>query len=398
MAFILKEPCETSKGIVVFTHKELRCLQVKNSLFTKLYQEIKQHYFIAVHWGHYCLYKQANPIIDFHLAGPGTLKFEKGVHEYHILLCSRNFIPDVFKPMHIEKFWDVINISRASKLKKLEDFLQVIRKAYDKGRLLKVLLVMPALKSSHPDAYSNLYQQYQTLFNEHEKEYFTFMWLNEQCEMFPLPRQTLAYFINASKVFALFSEKEGESRVIAEALMCGVPVLARKNLIGGGLDYLNPENSCLFTDLDQAAEQLISMSQYPEKYRFDATKIVDELSEKASIKKLKTALIDFYRYRGETFMGELNFENLDRTLPGHILSLPSYLRAAQTNDLKSELAAYIYMESLCGRKTGTASLIKVCFALLPAKIKKLVIKLPVFIKSLIPSALKRAIKKAIGRL
>ena len=83
------------------------------------------------------------------------------------------------------------------------------------------------------------------MFSETERQNITLTLLSPLGNPFPLSEQAISDFMNLSKVFTLFSDKEGESRVVSEALLCGLPVVVKKDILGGATDYLNIQNSTL---------------------------------------------------------------------------------------------------------------------------------------------------------
>ena len=77
--------------------------------------------------------------------------------------------------------------------------------------------------------------------------------------MFPYGALDIARLYRASRSFLLCSQREGESRVIHEALLSGTPVLARRDLIGGGLDHLDEANSQLYGTVEELASLMIGI-------------------------------------------------------------------------------------------------------------------------------------------
>ncbi len=354
MPFILKEPYENSKGVIVFTHKERPYLEARIPRLSNAIAKLRDKYVVGMHWGHYHADVEEIPFVDFHLAGKGTLAFRHGVKARHIPFCSRNFTPSCFKKMQITKYWDIINISRPLKLKNLGQFFYVIRKIYDKHYDLKVLLICPSPERMVEDEgfYAQIYDDYEHMFSQRERENFTLMMLKGYGYPFPLSQQTIAYYYNASKIFALFSDQEGESRVIAEALLCGLPVVVKKHLRGGGRDYLTEENSRQFSSLDEACESLIELSQNYEKYKFDTLPLQKQLSEVYTTESLRKEIMVVFAELGLEFKGDLDLYYLDRKLPGHYITLPISLREKLTNDLNSRKSFLIYLRSLVGDSAG----------------------------------------------
>jgi glycosyltransferase involved in cell wall biosynthesis len=363
MPFILKEPYRKSKGIVIFTHKDRRYLETGSQPLADALINLRKTYVIGMHWGSYHDEVDEIPYVDFHLAGQGTLRFKQGVKARLIPLCSRNFTPACYTPNDTAKRWDILMVSRPLRLKNLDQFFQVIRKAYDRGHYLRVLLICPRPERMTPDGYwyHEIWQEYMSTFSEEERGYFTFLLLTGNYP-FPLSQETMVYFFNASKIFTLFSNREGESRVIAEALLCGLPVVVKKDLIGGGRDYLTPYNSRQFTTLDEACEIFIDLTENYSEKCVDVSDLQRELSESFTRQSLQAAIESIFAELDLELEGNMDLDQLSRKLPAHHLSLPSRLRSSATNDLKSLGSALIYLKLLAGAKPSQLEMIKLHLA------------------------------------
>ena len=350
MSFILKKPQGKSKGILIFTHKEILWVFNENALLRRLLFTVKNLYLIGLHWGHY--HENVGEIIglDFHLAGPGTLKLKEGVKARRIDFCSRNFAPSCFKSNENQKkFWDIITIGRPIRLKNLREFFESIRICYDQGRNYRVLAICPCMKDleSNPNNYQELVGDYHKMFSDEEREKFQLMLLDRSHYPFPLSAETLAYFYSSSRLFTLFSDQEGESRVISEALLCGLPVVVKAHLRGGGRDFLDHSNSILFDGSPAGASNAFTevLENYT-KWNLDNSILRKNLSEDYSTQSLVEELQKVYNDMELPFEGEMDLKALDRKLPSHILTLPPSLRLAGTNDLKSSWAAAQFLAIL----------------------------------------------------
>src|SRR6186997_1213324 len=97
MPFVLKPATPTSKGVVVFTHKELPFLEDSGRALVKARERLRERYVVGVHWGHFHDDVGEIKAVDFHLAGPGTVRFRAGTAVRRIPLCSRNFTAACFR-------------------------------------------------------------------------------------------------------------------------------------------------------------------------------------------------------------------------------------------------------------------------------------------------------------
>src|SRR5712691_11492075 len=103
MPFILKEPADDSPGIIIFTHKEQRWLGTGVRPVVDALRRLRERYVFGMHWGAYHANVDPPSLIDFHLAGPGTVTFARPVRRFP--LCSRNFTPACFRAQDVPKFW-----------------------------------------------------------------------------------------------------------------------------------------------------------------------------------------------------------------------------------------------------------------------------------------------------
>jgi hypothetical protein len=148
-------------------------------------------------------------------------------------------------------------------------------------------------------------------------------------------------------VFTLWSDIEGESRVIKEALMCGLPVLVKAHLRGGGLDFLNADNSRQFSSTADGAERMLEMLEHPERFHVDAASVADQIGETANIPRFVAAVRALFDAAGVPFDGELDTEDLSRKLPSHAEQLPRDMCYPGTDDLRSAEAVLRFVRGVC---------------------------------------------------
>ena len=334
MAHIFKKHTKDSKGIIVYTHKEIghsRWLDKVDSL-PILGDEIAEKYFIGINKAgapepFYNVHKN----ISFFMSSPGQVRFF-GRQPMLIPFNSRSFLPEFFKPRGQEKYWDIINVSRNDPVKHLDVFLQAVRSLYDSGKMYRVLLVVPSeddeLKEGSP--FPKIVEYYENNFSMKEKEYFTMIKLTPEFSGQGLSMRTIAHFYNSSKVFCMLSHAEGESRVIHEALVSGLPVVCFSKLVGGGRDFLNSQNSVQFDDYSRLPEALsVAVDNWDKDLHVDVEEVSKLLSSSKTIPALKKYFKQLYSHHGEVFSDEeslLNTDYLNLRLPGHYLNVPWYDR------------------------------------------------------------------------
>lgn len=334
MAHIFKIKAETSHlkkalfghkktGIIVLTHKEKRWVE-NNPLALNIIREINQDYFIGIHYGHRMEGMHRSDFEDFCMGAKSVVEFS-GLEPFRIPLNSRAFTPSFFRNMGIPKFYDLINISRNITLKKLDVFLNAVREIYDQGYDYKFLLIVPTSENEVDDGnfFLDIVEKYNHMFSRKERENFTLIRLSGEHGFLGISPLTISYLYNSSRIFSLLSPGEGESRVIHEALLCGLPVVCYSGLYGGGRDYLDESNSLQFDSYDKVAETFVkAIKSYPS-FSVDSNALSRELSENYSIENLHQYFETLFNNEKVNYDHELeNLDYLNLRLPGHFTDVP----------------------------------------------------------------------------
>lgn len=330
MAHILKHPSRDTKGIIIFTHQEtnwffpltksikslLRNLKSGGRPDEKIYNKIRKNYFIGLHVGADPKKINLDVDCDFYL----TTNDSKPVNTkiLQIPLTARNFTPEYFTKQNYNKYWDILNISSIHKDKKLDLFLKSIKKIFDLGYDYKVLLITREHKTKLPHFYNSLMDDYYSLFSSKERNNFVILQLSPQTQFPGLSQGALPFFFNSSKVCTLFTQVEGGSKTISEALCCGVPMVVKNDLFGGGRDFLNETNSLFFDTYENAHEALIYAVKNYDKFKTNPELSQEYVGEKQSIKKLYEYFNTLYQQHGQKFDGELiNMDKIHLRICGH---------------------------------------------------------------------------------
>jgi glycosyltransferase involved in cell wall biosynthesis len=331
MALLLKPFRDGEKGVIVFTHKEIDNGSVsmrQESRVLKRLETLRDRYMFGVHIGGAVPLFPAFDALDFYLAPEsvqfvrhttlaGKRLFTRTVEVCHIPLCARSFLPASFGKEQCPKQFDIIMIARAAVNKHLEEFFTAIKKIYAAGKEYRVLLIS-ADPNVHSDGAVDLAELYYGRLTARERDLFSVMYLSSRMSMFPLPSSTISFLMRSSKVCALFSMAEGDSRNVHEALMADMPVVVCRNMIGGARDNLNAGNSVQFSDFGDAHEALIEAVEKHSFFQGIRAKIEPLCSEAHSIPRLENALKELFQRKGLAYTpGGLHSENLSLTLAAH---------------------------------------------------------------------------------
>jgi len=251
------------------------------------------------------------------MAAPGTANILDG--KTQVPLNSANFTPKVMKNKNYSKIWDLISVSKSAKGKNIDKLFTSIREIYDLGINIKVVLVVASnLKEPSNRHYTDILYDYNTIFSEAERENFVLIKTDPETGFKGLSTNFLADLMNLSKVFTLFSQVEGESRAIKEAQLCGLPVVVKSDLMGGGRDYLNGDNSMLFSEYSDASKTILEAINNVDCFKVNQNDMDDSLSEEENISKLDNHLKSLFSKLGLNYSGDLiNTDSLARRLPAH---------------------------------------------------------------------------------
>lgn len=106
MAVELLKSASNSKGLYIFTHKEKHLFTSNDPRIRFCLESLAKKYVIGMHWGWFSRLDEDVPIVDFHLASPGTLIASPKVSTPIIGFGSRNFIPRDFKHIELPYQWE----------------------------------------------------------------------------------------------------------------------------------------------------------------------------------------------------------------------------------------------------------------------------------------------------
>jgi glycosyltransferase involved in cell wall biosynthesis len=342
----LKPPVGDSPGFLMFTHKEREYFLSPSDPLAERIRRLKDHYVFGMQWGSYHDNVGETPFVDVQFGCPGTVDFRADADVRHVPMCSRDFTPAYFRPMDVPQDWDIMAVGHPIRIKRMHELLDVIRDLYDHGHEVRALLICAVPDDPGelgPRWDHDFFEKYETLFSPAERENLHLAApVQAQLDhrpLHPIPNEVFPHLYNASQTFTLFSQQEGQSKVIHEALLCGTPVVVREDLRGGGRAYLDDRNSRTFGDLDEAREAFVDLLTSDDP-GFDPAYLRPHLSEEHTVDDFEAAIRDVYADLEVPYEGELDREKLAFKLGGHTLTLPPALRKDRTNDLRSRRAFY----------------------------------------------------------
>tara|TARA_Y100000389_G_scaffold77600_2_gene74387 strand:- start:3853 stop:4920 length:1068 start_codon:yes stop_codon:yes gene_type:complete len=340
---ILLKSSDNYKGIIVITHKEI-------SFLDKFLENISEHYNILIHYGFDV------PIVEKSYISYNLVVNSKCTKSNRIPYVSRHFLPlcfntdyclsDVnqkikkilndnnikFKINIDEKNFDFIIVTRAVEMKNSLDLLTYVTKMNNSNNNLKFCYILLE-QDTKRDYYKKIIQYWDknkfdnlcfidTHFAKHKNVYFK-----------GLSSEDVSLFYKTSKIYMHACEKEGGSKTIHEALCCGCKILAKKNMIGGGLDLLNNENSLLY-NRSNVYDKMSSILLSYDNYKIDKN-LIEQLNETYTVDKFLKLLHTNLNYNIDfnEFKNLANVNRMSIALPGHKLDVEWYCKDKLTADV-----------------------------------------------------------------
>tara|TARA_E500000178_G_scaffold312362_1_gene328978 strand:- start:2597 stop:3685 length:1089 start_codon:yes stop_codon:yes gene_type:complete len=350
---IFKKYDET-KGILIVTHKEFFFL-------INYLDKLKDKYYIIIHYGFNV------PINNCSFVSFSMLPISRCFNSNCLPFTSRNFLNKVFNNKENinyvnKKLFEILNKYNIKFNEKYFDYLKNDEKKFDficvnrastekkTYDLLKYIInytkINPNTKSCfiilEQNINDNYYKSVVNLWNNNKVDNILFIdthVINIKKNYFKgFVAEELSYFYKSSKIYMHCCEEEGESRTIHEALCCGCKVLAKENMKGGGLDYLNINNSLLYNHNNYWIKMKEIYDSY-ENYEYDL-KLFKNLNEEFTIDKFVDILYNKLNYKKyylfDEFKNKVNINNLAFSLPGHNLLVPWYILGKPTADILTD--------------------------------------------------------------
>jgi glycosyltransferase involved in cell wall biosynthesis len=320
MAHLFKPATQSTRGIVVFTHKELDRFFRKVDLPKEHFQ---QRYFCGTHYGGVqAKLRKKRGIESFILGTERAVRFLEP-QPFRIPFSSRNFTPTLFKP---DRRWnrsiDVLCVARCHKVKNLHQLVGAVRELYNDGHMLRAHIVIPGQRRADSNYYA-IEKDYRRLFSESEQKRFTLEFPDPEYSFRGMPQSKLVSQYQKARVFVLPSVREGSPKVLSEALLCGCVVVVNKGLKGGGLDYLDADNAVFFDRRKRLSKALMQAVDRSRLYQCAEDDLANKLREDRVLLQLHDYFDKLYKKHNEVYDGSLiNTDNLNFRLPGHYHDVP----------------------------------------------------------------------------
>lgn len=349
---------EDTKGILIITHKEI-------SFLSNFLNTIKDKYYLLIHYGFNV------PINNYDFVTYNMMPISRCINNKCLPFTSRNFLNkdfnnkegieivnknliDMLKKYNIkfdikinEKNFDFIFVNRAAEFKKTYDLLNYIINYIKLNTYVKACFII--LEQNVNNSY---YKSILNFWNNNKLNNILFLdtyILNINNNYYKgFTSKELSYFYKTSKIYIHGCENEGESRTIHEALCCGCKILAKENMLGGGLDYLNSNNSILYNH-NNALNKMNDILNNYHNYIYDY-KLFEELNEEYSIERFLNILYNNLNYKNnctfDEFKNKVNTNNLAFSLPAHNLSVTWYIKGKVTSDIFTDKQYKIFLNSI----------------------------------------------------
>ena len=335
MPCLLKARTATSPGIITFTHNEaLGGLPVTSKRVAEFVEQSTRDrkWLFGVHVQGDCSHLPRWPTRPWHSfvmwPDPGA-PFLKGLSPAQIIpMNCINFMPHIPRPeTPVRRSVDLCIISRAGRVKRIFETLQILRGLFDKVPELKATLIVPDHRHFSEGEATYKQRDLDRRFFDLPLQMFTAKQLKnlsvlssaeESFGRFPLSNDLMADLLRQSKLMLLTSKLEGTPRVIAEALMTGTPCALSESMRTGIRAQLNDKNTLFVSDdIPTAVGQIRdALAQY-ERFAVDVDAADRAFGEQHHLPRLREQLSRLIVDRGGTVEGDWFLDELHLRLACH---------------------------------------------------------------------------------
>jgi glycosyltransferase involved in cell wall biosynthesis len=333
MPCLLKERTSTSPGIITFTHNEaLRGVADSPRVKAFLTESARDaQWLFGVHvQGHLNMSEwPLEPWQSFFMWPDTDAAFLSNVPTSQLLgVNCINFMPDIPpKPPALERNVDILVISRASTIKRINETLLILRGLMDAVPDFRATVIVPDMRQFElgdvcyelQGIDRRLYELPRRLFSSTELKRLSFIASSQQSfGWFPLSDGVLIDMLHRSKFVLLTSHREGTPRVLAEALLADVPCIVSDQLECGILDILDTRNSLKIGDeIAIAVQQIKDGLQRYHEFSIDGQTVRDAFSANLHTPRLRSALSERIVALGKPVEGRWFLDDLHLRLAGH---------------------------------------------------------------------------------
>lgn len=271
---------------------------------------------LSKHFNNTCDYKEVNNNLK-------KLLKTNNIH-YNILDQNKNF--------------DFMCCNRAVPIKKTYELLEYILN-FCKDTSYRACFIIIEQKG---DKYKSYYDKVINLWEKNKNPNIclidTFNVKSENKIYKGFTTEELSNFYKSSKIYMHCCEEEGGCRTLNEAICCGCKILAKENMKGGSLSFVNENNGLLYMSNNHCEKMKNILTSYDD-YEY-SEEIFKLLNETYSVDRLLQKLFNELGYSNKLeynkFKNNCNTDNLEYSFPAHNLSVPWYIKGELVGDIKTQ--------------------------------------------------------------
>lgn len=247
VATVLDWPREGRRGLVCLTHKEAsflfsgslqwgplsryRRFHPRGAVARYVWRTLKAQYDFGVHFG--SRVRANHPANSSQWAFRMATPLLSDEPERRVVLTSAYFIPDDFMPSPGSEFvaqrrWDLVHIATASGYKNWDRALSSVASLAQSRPKFKALLVSTHGTEKQLRTFTRWLDQ---LLPNSVKDRVQHAAILTASGEKGLPEEVVKALLQSSKTLVLFSESEGTSKIVSEALMSGCRVVVYNTLL-----------------------------------------------------------------------------------------------------------------------------------------------------------------------
>lgn len=244
MAFVIPETAQ-NKGIMIVKHVEYKYF---NAVNPGLIADLRKRFLVGLYYGFYSERRAPTRNLDFVVAAKDVIPDDQALPR--LMLNGFHFIDDKFG-LQIEqgrsyaKNYDFLFVGNYQKRKGLVEFLLAFAEVAEASPKVSALIIVINNDKDRTSRRRTRTGQLVAKIRNSGKGRIKLIEINKTFGE-GLPSEFIELAMHRSRSVIVPSFMEGAARVVAEAEMCGVPVILREDCKGGSASHLDPDMNILF--------------------------------------------------------------------------------------------------------------------------------------------------------
>lgn len=342
MAFLIDSPNVVNKRVLILKHSEWPLFA---KLSPSLRAEVAQKYTVGVYFGYFSELR-ADYECDFYIAGEGVISFTFDSDKPRLFVSGFNFIPNCYDiGESVTKSTDFLIVANFQPRKNLLEGVRALCALSCAGRNFSSVVIARSDHSLVSRKYRALVRRELSRLNFEQRKCIRYIENSDYSDF--IPRELVSYLMSSSRALVIPSKVEGAARVVAEAVLNNMRVVANRDMLGGSLNFLHKDGDLLYSDFDDLVGKLNQIIVERDGYENYVPVNKKFYHESVSRELFIKFMVDEFGYKSD-FLSAAGVYDLSNAFSAHKNIIPERFTEKMSDQVTTERKMYEYMCYLTG--------------------------------------------------